>query len=196
MKKLIALLLCLTMVLTALVACNDNSSNKEEPTDAPTGNNKEPEKPAEPLLLENLADYTIIYPDMGMNAELNGKIRELREAIKVKFDVTLDMKSDFINKKNPIQEREILISRTNRPESATVYAKAPRLNDYAVQIVDEKLVIAASNDEMLMLVINSVINRITELPEDTTAFFLPETKGRTLEEIEKYFTTGKMPEKK
>jgi len=30
----------------------------------------------------------------------------------------------------------------------------------------------------------------------TAAFFLPETKGRTLEEVEQYFTTGKMPEKK
>ncbi len=37
---------------------------------------------------------------------------------------------------------------------------------------------------------------ITVLYFITVTFFLPETKGRTLEEIEAYFTTGKMPESK
>ena len=177
MKRLLALVLCLAMLIPMMVACGGNGTTPEDTSgNKPSGgaNNKEPEKVAEPLLLENLSEYTIIYPDIGMNAELNTEIRALRDAIKDKFDESLDLKSDFISQKNPIKAREILISKTNRPESAEVYAKVPRLNDYAIQIVDEKLVVAASTDEMLVLVLHSLINRINDLPEDTTAFFTPE----------------------
>jgi hypothetical protein len=37
---------------------------------------------------------------------------------------------------------------------------------------------------------------ITVLYFITVTFFLPETKGRSLEEIEAYFTNGKMPDPK
>ena len=177
MKKLIAMFLCLAMMLSMFVACNGNGGNNtEDPTETQGSKkpNQETEKPADPLLVEHLADYQIIYPEMDVSTEVSGAIRELRNAIKTKFGVTLDMKSDFINQKNPIEAREILIGKTNRSETATAYAKAPRVDDYAVQIVDEKLVVIASTDEMLVLVLQSVINIINDLGEDDTAFFLPE----------------------
>lgn len=184
MKKLLAIFLCVAMMLSMLVACKDNGNNEEGTTDATKTDtpNTQPDVKVDPLLVENLADYTIIYPETGMSADLNDEIRELRTAIKEKFDVFLDMKSDFINKKNPIREREILISKTNRPESAEVYAKAPRVDDYAVQIVGEKLVIVASTDEMLTQILRSVVNKIKALDAESTAFFLPEMQVLIAEE--------------
>ncbi len=37
---------------------------------------------------------------------------------------------------------------------------------------------------------------ITLIYNNTAAYYLPETKRRTLEEIEEYFTNGKMPDEK
>ncbi len=51
---------------------------------------------------------------------------------------------------------------------------------------------AATNDNGMVFF---VLAGFTVIYFITAAFFLPETKGRTLEEVEKYFKTGKMPEK-
>ncbi|MBQ5530945.1 MAG: MFS transporter [Kiritimatiellae bacterium] len=50
---------------------------------------------------------------------------------------------------------------------------------------------AATNDDGTVFF---VLAGFTVVYFITAAFFLPETKGRTLEQIERYFTTGKMPE--
>ncbi len=178
MKKLIALLLCLTMMLPFFVAC------KGDGDDEPKGPENLPEKVVEPLLVENLADYQIIYPEVGKSPSLTGEIRALRDAIKAKFGVTLNMKDDFVNDKNPIQAREILVGKTNRSESATVYAKAPRLNDYAIQIVDEKLVIAASSDEQMTKLLKDLTDTINALPEDATDFFTAQMQVLSLDEYD------------
>ena len=52
---------------------------------------------------------------------------------------------------------------------------------------------AATNDNGMVFF---VLAGFTVIYFITAAFFLPETKGRTLEEVEQYFTTGKMPGKK
>ena len=51
---------------------------------------------------------------------------------------------------------------------------------------------AATNDNGMVFF---VLAGFTVVYFITAAFFLPETKGRTLEEVEQYFKTGKMPEK-
>ena len=179
MKKLLAMLLCLAMLLPTLVACGGNN---EDPQDTTGNTSTDPVKEVLPLLLENLSDYTIIYPETGMNADLNAEIRALRDAIKDKFDVKLEMKSDFINKKNPIEAREILIGRTNRPESTVGFEVAPRANDYAVQIVDEKLVVVASTPENLTKLLRDLVQAIKAIPDGTTAFFTPEMQTKTVGE--------------
>ncbi len=176
MKKLLALLLCFAMLLSLLAACG----TKEGADDPDTPKTEPQEKMPDPLLIENLADYVIIYPELGTSLDVMAAIRALRDAIRQKLSVRLDMKDDFLTDKIKIQTREILVGKTNRPESAAVYAKVPRVNDYAVQIVDEKLVFAASSDEMLVQMLETVTTAINELTDADTAFFTPEQQLKVL----------------
>ncbi|MBQ8382596.1 MAG: hypothetical protein IJX47_05245 [Clostridia bacterium] len=74
-------------------------------------------------------------------------VKDLRTYITTFTDITLETKGDFLLEgEDPSAVTEILIGETDREESALV-AETLRINDYAIQVVNNKLVVLGGCEE-------------------------------------------------
>ena len=123
MKKLLIIFLCLAMVLPVLAGC---------------------EQPVEEVIIgENMTQYTIIYSkDAGKELKFQATI--LASMIKEHTGVEPAVKNDT-DVPADANAKEILLGKTNRPESAEILTKAGT-SGYAVKFTGNKLVITGTTD--------------------------------------------------
>ncbi len=83
--------------------------------------------------------------------------KKLRSHITTFSGLTLETKSDFLlDDEDPTVITEILIGETSREESALV-AETLRINDYAIQVVNNKLVVLGGCEEKTVEAVNKLI---------------------------------------
>ncbi len=137
MKKIrLITLMILSLILCVLCACQP-----KQPQDPP-------EDPA-PLATADLAQYTLTISQEAENELTQYAYKDFRNALKERLN---NQFLDFQNDSQPAQEREILIGRTNRPESEE-FLSGLRYNDYGYTVINNKIVIAGHTDESTMAAI-------------------------------------------
>ena len=133
MKKLrtiTLLILSLTLLPCVLCACQPKQP-------------QEPPKPPEPLATVELAQYTLTISQESENDLMQYVYKDFRNVLKEHLNgQLLDFRSDM----QPVRELEILIGRTNRPESAE-FLSGLRYRDYGYTVINNKVVIAGHTDE-------------------------------------------------
>lgn len=133
MKKLrtiTLLILSLTLLPCVLCACQPKQP-------------QEPPKPPAPLATVELAQYTLTISQESENDLMQYVYKDFRNVLKEHLNgQLLDFRSDM----QPVRELEILIGRTNRPESAE-FLSGLRYRDYGYTVINNKIVIAGHTDE-------------------------------------------------
>ena len=117
--------------------------------------------------VSSLSDYVVIYSGDGVSLTLLKEIRSLQTALEERFGVKPASKSDTAEP----TAHEIIVGNANRAECATAFASTPRIKDYSVQIVGEKLVLTGWSEETLTLAIRAAVEKILALSSDSKIFF-------------------------
>ena len=158
MKKFLTLLLVCLLVLVpvlTLVSCNDTPDTPETPDDpnTPDEGPEDPDTPDTPtgetidLVANGASEYRIVYSDFA-NSTVKGLTSSVRKAIEAVTGVKPDIKTDWEDKDNNADIKEILVGKTNRAESSAMMNElAP--NEYGVAVSGNKIVIAGGTDQML-----------------------------------------------
>lgn len=163
MKKNIILLLCFALVLSLLASCDRGEGETVEPKAPDTSATDDPLA----FAVSSLSDYVVIYSGDGVSLTLLKEIRSLQTALEERFGVKPASKSDTAKP----TAREIIVGNANRAECAAAFASTPRIKDYSVQIVGEKLVLTGWSEETLTLAIRAAVEKILALSSDSKIFF-------------------------
>lgn len=161
-----ALLLCLVTIGAMSVACgNSDSTDEAKQTTADnmhdyktSGDVSVSTGKTHTFLSQSVTDTVIV---MGSRLKTTSPIPEavkrLRTNISTYTGIQLETKNDFLLEgEDPTGVTEILIGETERPESILV-AESLRINDYAIQVVNNKLVVLGGCEAKTVEAVNKLI---------------------------------------
>lgn len=162
---LILILASLASIAAALASC-DGSRENEETTEGPEESlapesSKESDsesgteaatEPEDIVLFEGgKTEYTLVRPENATD-EVIAASKTVYDAINARLDGgTVAYQTDLVYAAAPITEHEILVGKTEREESLTVYAELEAVdgNCYVIRVIGSKVVIAGTNTNML-----------------------------------------------
>ncbi len=148
MKRLLALILCLTCWIGVLVSCNSDPVDPVDttPTPAPSGDDT-PDEPVDTTIYTlHLAQYTIVYPK-----DASDTVKKAAENLKATIDALLangDSIALISDDQTAKTGYEILIGATNREASKAYYAEGVKA-EFAVRNVDQTIVLAGYSDALI-----------------------------------------------
>ncbi len=139
---LLALLMCGMMLL----ACTDPTQDQPNTPD-------DPAKPPEQIILvsEGASPYMIVRSDRASTTDMETQMCiKLSSAIKAVTGVKVDLTTDYEDTEGEFADRyEILVGKTNRPESIAAMEELSHENAYLIRVIGKKIVIVANKDGAL-----------------------------------------------
>ena len=181
MKRIVILMLSALLALSCLVGCG--SENTDSNSSKPTANADAFSKNDVVYAKDGAAVYKLITAT-GLSDEAAKTARELYKAIKASSNAG-DMKSSTDESEDYVADSfEILVGRTNRPESKTALDYLESLNngkmdDYIIATVGNKVVINAFNDVALTAAVKYYIDTYAKADQKGGLLYTSKTEGTT-----------------
>lgn len=159
LKHLLLCILALLLCLGALIACNDDPEQPDEPSVPPLN-----------VVLDGASGYTIMRSDVP-NQDITNASLKLRRAIKAATGVELGIGTDWVNRGDeiPTDTLEILIGETNRAESAEVLATLGE-NEYTITVKGNRVVILGKTVAATVAAVDQFITDILKYSADSDSY--------------------------
>ncbi|MBO7377212.1 MAG: hypothetical protein J6V01_08950, partial [Clostridia bacterium] len=141
----------------ALFGCSGGNADVPPATDTVAGSDTLPAGP-EPVSLEG---YSVVRPDRDDDTSISAGLRTSLEAAGLKAGIITDWAKSAAD--IPAAGKEILVGKTNRPESEELYSGL-RTYDYRIKYFPEsgRIAIAGGNDFALKEAVSDFLSRISD----------------------------------
>ena len=147
------LAMCLLM---SVASCTTPPSEEKTPEDT----DQTPAKPQVVLAEGGVAKYVIIRSDLtDSNSPETTLSLQVKKALQSVSGAEFELKTDWENKNDNAEIKEILIGKTNRAESAAAIAEIPGEDEYLIRVTGNKIVIVGNGELALTEAINYFLNQ-------------------------------------
>jgi|GEM_PF-776576 len=177
MKRKLGVVLLLLCVLLCALSCRSGAPAPGT-TAAPSSETEAPETEApvvwHTIVADGASEYKILFPT-GSSSAVVSAAQALRTAIREETGVRIDSENDEMPawQTMPEDAPEILIGRTNRPESEAAYARLGDAADYVIELVGERIVIVGGTEAATLRALTLFREEYLRLENGTAA--VPET---------------------